>query len=86
MSPNNSLTFFESLSGIGWLGILLWILFILVILWRPRWFTTYEERFPKTHIFDHLLYEEWHYILFMVIRFLVMILTLGVITRIMFAL
>jgi len=86
VSPNNSVSFFESLSFIGWMGIVVWILFVVVILWRPRWFASYDDRFPKSSIFEHLMYEEWHYIIFMVIRFIIIVLILAVVTNIMYIL
>ena len=86
MYTPDSVGFFESLSVIGWMGILVWIAVIAILIARPKWFMNYEERMPKIRLFEHLFYEEWHYILFMIARFAVMLLVITVITRIMFQL
>lgn len=86
MNTVDSVGFFESLSFIGWLGILVWIGFVTIVLWKPLWFVNYDERFPKSKIFNDILYEHWHYILFMIIRFILIVIILIVITRIMFIL
>lgn len=78
-------SWFEGLSAVGWLGILLWIAFIATVLIKKEWFINYDERFPKLTFVSEILYEEWHFWVFMVARFIFMVLALIIITKIMFA-
>ena len=82
---DNGDTFFESLSLIGWLGIVLWIAFAVLVFTKKEWFTSYEDRVPKLTYFDEILYEDWHFYVFMIVRFIVMLIVLFIITKIMFA-
>ena len=77
--------FFEGLSVIGWLGIAVWVVFIALVIFNGRRFIDYEERLPKMDFWDEFLYEEWHYYVFMIVRFVLILIALLVITRIMFA-
>lgn len=83
---NDSVGFFESLSFIGWMGILLWVLFIIFVIVKYDSFINFEQRIPKMEMWDKMLYEDWHIALFMIGRFFVMLLALYVITKIMFIL
>lgn len=83
-SNSSSVEFFAGLGVIGWLGIILWIVFFILVLTNSKKFTRYDDRFPKFDFWDEFLYEEWHYTVFMVVRFLIMLLILYVVTKIMF--
>lgn len=76
--------FFEGLSLVGWFGILIWVGFVALMIFKGRIFTSYDERFPRFDFIDSFLYEDWHYWLFMVVRFLLIVLILFVVTKIMF--
>lgn len=86
MGGSSSVGFFDSLSIVGWMGILLWIIFGVVVVMKSEFFTSYEYRFPRIDIWDEYLYEDWHYIVFMVVRFLVILIIIYVVTKIMFIL
>lgn len=78
------LGFLDGLGVVGWLGIFIWFGLLACILLRPKWFTSYEERFPKIDLFDEYLYSEAHYIGFMVVRFILIIVVMIVASKVMF--
>lgn len=78
--------FFEGLSMVGWMGVGVWVLFIISMITKGKWYTKYDERFPKINAFDEYLYMGWHYVVFLVVRFFVIVLVIWVVTKIMFIL
>jgi len=78
-------TFFESLSVVGWVGVFLWVIFFISVVFRFEWYSKYDERVPPRFSFtDEFLYEEWHYIVFMVARFILMVVILYIVTNILY--
>jgi len=78
-------TFFEGLGLVGWLGVFLWLVFFATVLFKFEWYSKYDERIPPRMSFvDEFLYEDWHFILFMAVRFLLIVVILTIISRIMF--
>lgn len=62
---------FDDLSIVGFLGVLLWALFILSVFVKPYWYTDFYRRFPKMDVFSEYIYGLDRMIPFMVARFIV---------------
>lgn len=73
--------FFNSLSLVGFLGVLLWIAFILSIFIKPHWYVDYYRRFPKVNAFEEYIYDLPRQIGFMVVRFVLICFIVFVIGR-----
>lgn len=71
--------FFNDLSVLGWFGVAMWASVPLGIFLRPQWFFNYEERKPKLEAFREFTLTLEKQVLFMVIRFIVICLGVGVI-------
>lgn len=76
---DNSVEFFEGLSVFGWLGVLIWVLLPVAVFIKQKWFFNYEERKPQTRIFDEYCYTFERQVIFMAVRFVLLVLfSLGV--------
>lgn len=73
------LNFFSGLSFFGWIGVLVWIAIPIAIYLKQDWFFNYERRKPKLPQFSEYCYTFERQVIFMVIRFCVMVMfALGV--------
>ncbi|MCY8636660.1 hypothetical protein MOD96_02430 [Bacillus sp. S17B2] len=76
--------FFDGLGVVGWLGVLLWVAFILAIVFKPKWFFSYYDRVPKLNAFDEWMYTPERILGFMAVRFIAMVIIVIVVGKIMF--
>ena len=61
--------FFEGLSLIGYVGVLLWVLFAISIPIKPNWYFNVDERKPRLETFEKFTYLPEKAFIFMGIRF-----------------
>lgn len=62
---------FDDLSVIGFLGVILWVAFVLSIFLKPVWYTDFYNRFPRMDVFNEFIYGMERIIPFMIARFIV---------------
>lgn len=65
--------FFEDLSLFGWLGILVWALLPISIYVKQDWYFNYDRRKPQIRAFDEFCYTYERQFVFMIVRFLVIV-------------
>lgn len=75
--------FFGNLSFIGWLGVIVWVSFIVLAVVKQKWFFYFDERFPKIEAFERFGYVPETRYVFMTIRFFAIGMTFYIIGMVM---
>ena len=63
--------FFDDLSFMGWIGVGIWLGFILSIGIKKEWYFSVEERKPYIRSFDKYTYTDSSAFVFLILRFIV---------------
>lgn len=81
----NMVDFFEGLSLIGWIGVLLWVMLPVAILSKQDWFFNYDRRKPKMSVFEEYCYTYERQVVFMAVRFLVIVMVVIMVGKVLTA-
>lgn len=74
-----SVEYFQDLTVYGWVGILLWCALAVSIYVKQNWYFNYYERKPKLHVFEEYVYTTERQVVFMAVRFiLILMFVIGV--------
>lgn len=78
--------FFNNLTLIGWIGVVIWVALPVLIFTKQDWFFNYERRLPKMQFFEEYCYTYGRQFVFMSIRFVVLVLAFIIVGKLLTAL
>lgn len=71
---------FSELTGLGWTGIAIRIIWFITVVWKPHWHFNYEERLIQIKIVDYYVMGEVLEYIYMAARFILSTIILWVVT------